>query len=287
MPSRRLPDARPRIAPLEARARLPVASSTAAGSWRVRRNPRRASSARPARPGQAPGRREPLAVARASATAGSRADSARRRSTASSTAVGDRPACPALGRRSLARARGGDDRDLVALGDRSRCPGSETSLQTIASTALRSSFSRARSSAPSPCSAAKPTSVWPSRRAAASAGEHVGGRLELEREPLAAGARDLARRAARRAEVGHRRAHHQHVGAARTPRSQAARARPRVVDVDVADAARRAAARRSPRPRRPRRRARRRRRRARSPSAPTSGCRCSARRRSARACRPR
>jgi len=39
-------------------------------------------------------------------------------------------------------------------------PGLDTSLRTIASTPLRSSFPRARSAAPSPCSAAKPTIVW-------------------------------------------------------------------------------------------------------------------------------
>ena len=43
----------------------------------------------------------------------------------------------------------------------------EMSLTTIASSRLRASFSRAYASAPSPCSAAKPTIVWPGRRAAA------------------------------------------------------------------------------------------------------------------------
>ena len=40
----------------------------------------------------------------------------------------------------------------------------EMSLTTTASRPLRSSFARPRSTAPSPCSAAKPTSVWPGAR---------------------------------------------------------------------------------------------------------------------------
>src|SRR5919112_5982646 len=47
--------------------------------------------------------------------------------------------------------------------------GSETSLSTTASRPLRSSLERACASAPSPCSAAKPISTWPGRRASASA----------------------------------------------------------------------------------------------------------------------
>ena len=48
-------------------------------------------------------------------------------------------------------------------------PGAETSLTTTASRRLRSSLSRACSTARSPDSAAKPTSSWPGRRSAASA----------------------------------------------------------------------------------------------------------------------
>src|SRR6185437_15610569 len=48
-------------------------------------------------------------------------------------------------------------------------PGCDTSFRTIASTPLHMSLSWARSAAPSPCSAAKPTTVWPGRRLAASA----------------------------------------------------------------------------------------------------------------------
>ena len=46
--------------------------------------------------------------------------------------------------------------------------GREMSFTTIASSALRSSFARARSTPSGPCSAAKPTMIWPSRRCAAA-----------------------------------------------------------------------------------------------------------------------
>ena len=69
----------------------------------------------------------------------------------------------------------------------------EMSLTTIASRPFaRELCARQLRPRRSPCSAAKPTSVWPARRRAASAGEHVGGRLELERQAVAAGLLDLA-----------------------------------------------------------------------------------------------
>ena len=86
----------------------------------------------------------------------------------------------------------------------------ETSLRTIASAPLRSSFSRARSS-PAPVSAAKPTIVWPScggppRPARMSS---VGSRSSSSSRALAG---DLARPMSRGPEVGRRRRHQQHVG---------------------------------------------------------------------------
>ena len=57
-------------------------------------------------------------------------------------------------------ARRGDDRDRVALRVEAE-PGLRDVVADDRVEALRASFSRARSSAPSPCSAAKPTSVWP------------------------------------------------------------------------------------------------------------------------------
>ena len=85
---------------------------------------------------------------------------------------------------------------------RSRSRRRETSLTTIASTPLRSSFSRARSTHSPPCSAAKPTRVWSGRRVRGDAGEDVLGRLEAQLEPAAALARDLRPPGARGAEVG-------------------------------------------------------------------------------------
>ena len=109
------------------------------------------------------------------------------------------------------------------------------SFTTTASRRLRSSLLRARSTAPSPCSAANPTSTCAGPPALAQRGEHVAGRLELEREPLAPGLRDL--RLLRRGgpEVGHRRRHQEHVGRVelgeRGPLELGG-----ALDVDVADA---------------------------------------------------
>ena len=75
-----------------------------------------------------------------------------------------------------------DDRDLVVGRSRSRSPTRETSLKTIASAPLRSSFARARSIASAPVSAANPTSVCSSRRRGADAGEDVLGRLQTQLE---------------------------------------------------------------------------------------------------------
>ena len=61
------------------------------------------------------------------------------------------------------------DRDLVVAGVEADARRRETSLTTTASSCLRASLPRPYSSAPSPVSAAKPTSVWSGRRRAASA----------------------------------------------------------------------------------------------------------------------
>ena len=164
----------------------------------------------------------------------------------------------------------------------------EMSLTTTASRPLRASLSRPRSTAPSPCSAAKPTSVWsgPPR-----------GRERGERRPSVGSSSMLSpsRPSFVIFVVGRRRP-----GGSRRPRRPSAARRPRGSARAPPPRARRRSRRRrtrtpagsaaAPRWRRPpsrRRRAAPPPRRARSPSGPTSGCRRSARSRSARACRRR
>ncbi len=104
----------------------------------------------------------------------------------------------------------------------------ETSLKTIASTALRSSFARARSIASAPCSAAKPTSDLIGAATRRGPGEDVLGRLEPQLEARRSPSRAIFACAwLGGAEVGRRGGHQQHVRPRRTRSPPPRRARPR------------------------------------------------------------
>ena len=182
----------------------------------------------------------------------------------------------------------GDDRDLVVgRVERDTWRGDVVDDDGVEALALEL-VARVRDRAGRRDSAAKPTSSWPGRRSAASAAEDVLGALELERERLPrVGLLDLVRARVGRAVVGDGGGHQQDVGGSGSARGRRRRARRRCatstysmpgargsahVGGDDGDLARRGA--RPPR-------------RAPSPSARSCGCRRSARRRSARACRRR
>ena len=174
-----------------------------------------------------------------------------------------------------------EEDELVPVATRTRCQNEIRRCRRRGSRPCLSASSRARTRPASPSSAAKPTRIWPFRPPPAQLGQHVLGRLELDR-PWLGVLRPLARDRFGRAVVGDRRGHDDHVGVAarRAPRARGRRpwapARPR---------RRRAAARRgsrderhlAPRAAAPRARARR-------PSSRRSGCRRSAPSRAARAC---
>ena len=166
----------------------------------------------------------------------------------------------------------------------------EMSLTTIASRRLRASFPRAYSSAPSPCSAAKPTIVWSGAPRGGEAAQHVGRRLQRDRVgrvgavllELAVGRRrpgGSRRRpppSAARRSAGTPRAHASASCAAVSTAHDASRRRGGGSDDVRGDRRVTVRARAAPPARR-----------ARSPSGRRSGCRRSGRCRSARACRPR
>ena len=167
---------------------------------------------------------------------------------------------------------------------RSAMSARETSLKTTRSAFFVSSIARLRSRPSSPRSAPKVTSTWPGRLRSPSEPRDVGGRLELDRPRLVA-LRALARERLGGPVVGDRGGEQRDVDVAR------ARARRRASPRRSASGSSRRRAgparRGSRRAGRPRRRAGAPPRRARRPSGPTSGCRRSAPRRAARACRRR
>ena len=124
--------------------------------------------------------------------------------------------------RHLGLAVGGDQGDRVASLSKP-ISGSETSLRTIRSAPLRSSLPRARSTASPPCSAAKPTIVWPSARLGGERGEDVLGRLQVQLERALARC-SLSVGGLGGAEVGRRGGHQQDVRRRRTPRRRRRRA---------------------------------------------------------------
>ena len=137
-------------------------------------------------------------------------DRARRRSR---PRRGSQPRPRSFGPRGTGRSpAGGHDRDLVlgrveADARRARCR-SPPPRRGACARACRGRAPRR----PRRARRRSPTSVWPGRRAPASAASTSVGRLELEREAVAAGLRDLVVRGRGRAEVGHGRGHQQHVG---------------------------------------------------------------------------
>ena len=143
--------------------------------------------------------------------------------------------------RHVPLAVGGDDRDLVVGATSKPMPGRDDVVDhdRVEPLALElvAPVGRPRRS---PCSAAKPTSIWSGRRRAASAPSTSSVRLELERRaPRRASFLSLRSAGARGPEVGDRGGHQQHVAARRTrprrpPASSAA-----VSHVDVRDAGRR------------------------------------------------
>ena len=235
-------------------------------------------------------------------SAASRAPS-RSRSSASAASIATHPTFRrsvrqrAVARRGRARHRRSRASARAARGSRRRRATSttslwstskpmsvrETSLRTIRSTPLRSRLASARCES-APASAAKPTSTWPGRRRRRPGPR---GRRPSARAPATTRRSRSRLPACRlgRPVVGHGRRHEHDVGPAGARERLALELLGRL-DLDhrlqtrAARARWRAAS-------RPRRRARSPRRRARRPSGPTSGCRGSARRRAARACRRR